>query len=1020
MSSLKLFLLGPPRLELEGRLLNIRRRKVWALLAYLALSGEPQRRDALAARFWPDSAQNTARAALARHVSELKKILGREALTVDRERVGLPRSAQLWLDVDQFQQRLADCPEATPDCLDALTEAITLYRDDFLAGFNLPDCPDFDEWQFFQTEGLRQALATALECLVVIYNQQGDYEAAIPYARRRVALDPLHEPARYQLIELYARANQRPAALRQYQEYKRMLAEELGTAPSSEITVLYQHIRTAPLGVPLKLSPAGPDAPGASSVPLSLPSRQQPPLPDPYVHRPELEQTLLSKVAAQQTVVLTGLGGTGKSTLAAWLAHQAAGSLVEGVIWVDECQLDGEGFDVFEAQGRLARSFNVELKGTSLAERAAELRTLLWDKTYLLVLDEVWNSPDLVHLKVHNPQSPLLVTSRDAAVAYTFGSQPPIRVDGLSQAEGLALLKPGLAGQVASPELDELLSRVGYLPLALVLIRALLQMGYTVSELLAHFRQEQPDLHILDISDVQTRTTSLETCFDMSYNRLPSPETQQFFAQLGQFSGTFQLEAVSAVWGLEPLQTRRLLDQLVRLALVIQEGGRYRLQPLLRDYARQKLAAVEADLVQSTRRRHAAFYIRRVLYHPQVLQGMTDEPPPLDEAWSDIVAGVKWAATNDPELATGATILAHTERPALLEVVGPSLIEAIEAYSAQAPNLSTQATLYELLGSLQLMQGGFEAALRYFEQGSDLWLALENGLASSRLKLRQAGVYLLQQAPDQAAEAARQAQGRLAQSLPLAAADLVAARRLFYWFDMIYVALVRWEQLPQADVARLAELAAQTGDDSLKARGLHIYRLWCTVREVDRPPEVRSLGRDLARQAIQLWRATGETDKADGEAMWSEYLLTGRCDAETATRFAQRISDSTPQISQAQITLIKNEGIRWWLQTPETERVAWLSQMMPRYLKASDCPDPPLQPDSREWQWVRDIIGIRVTLRQTSRRVTMVHHLPPPQHFLNAPEWRVFAGQQILSFVDQPGQQLVEDCLARLEAALNV
>ena len=85
---------------------------------------------------------------------------------------------------------------------------MNLYREDFLTGFTLPDCLDFDEWQFFHTEGLRQELAVALERLVRGYSIQGAYEAAIPYALRWLALDPLHEPAHQHLMQLYAQAGQ--------------------------------------------------------------------------------------------------------------------------------------------------------------------------------------------------------------------------------------------------------------------------------------------------------------------------------------------------------------------------------------------------------------------------------------------------------------------------------------------------------------------------------------------------------------------------------------------------------------------------------------------------------------------------------------------------------------------------------------------------------------------------------------------------------------------------------------------
>jgi hypothetical protein len=52
--------------------------------------------------------------------------------------------------------RFRDLLRASPDNLDALEEAIELCRGDFLEGFSLPDSAQFDDWQFFQSEGLRQ------------------------------------------------------------------------------------------------------------------------------------------------------------------------------------------------------------------------------------------------------------------------------------------------------------------------------------------------------------------------------------------------------------------------------------------------------------------------------------------------------------------------------------------------------------------------------------------------------------------------------------------------------------------------------------------------------------------------------------------------------------------------------------------------------------------------------------------------------------------------------------------------
>jgi DNA-binding SARP family transcriptional activator len=172
MARLALRLLGPPRLELDGEQGRIIRRKAMALLAYLAVTARPHSRDGLAALLWPEHDQSKARAELRRALSTLNRSLGEGWLAVDRETAALNPDADLWLDTAEFRRLLATCgdhphpaTEVCADCEPLLEEAAALYEDGFLAGFTLLDSPAFDEWQFFEVEGLRNGLAGALERL---------------------------------------------------------------------------------------------------------------------------------------------------------------------------------------------------------------------------------------------------------------------------------------------------------------------------------------------------------------------------------------------------------------------------------------------------------------------------------------------------------------------------------------------------------------------------------------------------------------------------------------------------------------------------------------------------------------------------------------------------------------------------------------------------------------------------------------------------------------------------------------
>jgi DNA-binding SARP family transcriptional activator len=243
----KLSLFGSPVIKRAGHLVHIPRRKARALLAYLAATQKSYSRESLVALLWPDYDHRKGRADLSRILYSLRNILGADYFLSDRESVALSKKSDLWVDVVHFRRKLNACQKADmidqeEDCRQQLTAAVNLYQADFLAGFTLPNCPTFDEWQLLQTEALRRDLSWALDKLVHIHKARNDLSEAIAYAQRWVGQDPLHEPAQRHLITLYAHNGQRAEAHRQYQTCERLLAEELGIEPQPETIQLYEHI----------------------------------------------------------------------------------------------------------------------------------------------------------------------------------------------------------------------------------------------------------------------------------------------------------------------------------------------------------------------------------------------------------------------------------------------------------------------------------------------------------------------------------------------------------------------------------------------------------------------------------------------------------------------------------------------------------------------------------------------------------------------------------------------------------
>ena len=315
-----LYLFGSPTIELNGKPVSLDTRKAIALFAYLVMSGETHRRDALAALLWPELDQSRALGALRRTLSALKKGLGDRCLEISRETIAALQEDCLWLDVADFQLLISQVrahkhnpDQVCPACLSMLERAVGIYRDEFLAGFSLRDSPAFDDWQFFQSDALRQDLAAALSQLATMLSWAGEYDRAIYHARRWLNQDPLREDAHQLLMKIYAWSGRRSAALTQYRDCVRILEEELGVSPLDLTTDLYRAI------LENKLVPPAPAGQAASVAPESPePDWQTPHIP--MVGRTwEIDRLLGSFQKARHTgqlCVILGEPGIGKSRLA--------------------------------------------------------------------------------------------------------------------------------------------------------------------------------------------------------------------------------------------------------------------------------------------------------------------------------------------------------------------------------------------------------------------------------------------------------------------------------------------------------------------------------------------------------------------------------------------------------------------------------------------------------------------------------------------------------------------------------
>jgi len=119
-----------------------------------------------------------------------------------------------------------------------LFEAAALYRGDLLDGHGVRDGA-FDDWLLIERRRLHDL---AVEVLSRYAGSQAG-EAGIETALRLLQIEPEREETQRLLMRLYAAANRRPLALRQYEVCRETLQRELGVEPDAETEALYRQIQ---------------------------------------------------------------------------------------------------------------------------------------------------------------------------------------------------------------------------------------------------------------------------------------------------------------------------------------------------------------------------------------------------------------------------------------------------------------------------------------------------------------------------------------------------------------------------------------------------------------------------------------------------------------------------------------------------------------------------------------------------------------------------------------------------------
>lgn len=619
----QIHLFGTPQFTYQGKpVTGFVSNKVRALLIYLAVTGRPHSRDALAALLWTDT-PTTARINLRKALSNLRKLAGIALVTPSADMVALDRQ-QCQIDVTDFTEIATNNTRE----ISQLQHAVNIYQADFLAGFNTSLSAEFEEWALQEQRHLQFKIIALLTRLSTAYEKAGNLDQAIATARRLLVTQPWHEETHRQLMHLLARTGNRSAALAQYQECITALKTELAADPAKETNALFEQIRAgiAPHSDPFIVKSSSATGLTAQAISSNVPIPAT-----PLVGRQQVLAEITSLLQQERVRLLTliGPGGVGKTRLAMHIGHLLAAQFTDGVYFVDLTPLRTTHLIPAAIADALAIRENAGNRPL-----LNHISNHLQDKQLLLIVDNfehlIDGAPQISILLASAPQVKLLITSRE--ILHIRGEVefaiPPLylpqrqQIDSqtaLNEVESVQLflqqartVRPDCPTDVITlQQVADICIRLDGLPLAIELAAArtkmldIVTMNARLDERFALLRRGP--------RDAPPRHQALQNTFDWSYDLL-TVEEQKLLRWLAVFVGGCTLEAVEAIWSsVQPTgNALDLLTSLVDKSLLVRQPQaentpRFTQLESILAYGWQKLdESGELDVARST---HAHYFL---------------------------------------------------------------------------------------------------------------------------------------------------------------------------------------------------------------------------------------------------------------------------------------------------------------------------------------------------------------------------------------------------------------------------
>jgi len=231
------FLFGETRVEVDGRMIQARELagvKPRLLLEYLAVHvGQPVAKTRLVDVLWPDEAPSGAIATMETYISLLRRVLQPDTSakeSVIRTITGgyVLDASRVTVDLHRFIEILHDAQSEPAECgATLLADAMALVTGELLASDGAMAYAEECREQF--STMLAKACTVGAGCAL----DHDDFAMAIDMARRALVVDPYAEEAARHLIAALWRTGRRGEALREYEQLRRTLVDDLGVEPAT-------------------------------------------------------------------------------------------------------------------------------------------------------------------------------------------------------------------------------------------------------------------------------------------------------------------------------------------------------------------------------------------------------------------------------------------------------------------------------------------------------------------------------------------------------------------------------------------------------------------------------------------------------------------------------------------------------------------------------------------------------------------------------------------------------------------